>query len=296
MGVFQRKNKDGREGETWYVDYYDPAGRRIIKAVGPKKREAEDYLGKVKSAIRENRFFDIKKESRITFNELLEAYIEKVKDQRFYQNSLSYLTEGKPGSKQKPPMREFFGKMLLSEIDYKMLETFRDERKRAPTQHGTERSNRTINIEMGFLRRIFNKAVKWDMVDRSPFDRGEDLFYKNTLKRERALTEDEVRRLLDACRGYLKPIVATAIYTGLRRRDLLSLKWKDINLERGLIQVMEMKTGKPRNIVLNRDMITLLKSLTVRGEYVFPGKNWGTLQGCEESLPDSPEKCRDKTE
>ena len=36
--------------------------------------------------------------------------------------------------------------------------------RRHPTQHGTERSNRTVNIEMEFLRRIFNKAVKGDML------------------------------------------------------------------------------------------------------------------------------------
>jgi integrase len=283
MGVFKRKSKNGEEGDTWYVDYYDPSGKRIIKAVGPKKKEAEDFLGKVKASIRENRFFDIKKESKITFNELLDAYIEKIKDQKFYQNSLCYLVEegrkpndqeeGKAKPKQKPPLREYFGKMLLSEINYKILESFRDERKKTPTQHGTERSNRTVNIEMEFLGRIFNKAVKWDMMERSPFDRGEGLFYRDTLKRERALTGDEVKRLIDACPPYLKPIVATAVYTGLRKSDVLCLRWKDIDLERGIIQVVETKTEKTRNIVLNSDMITLLKNLPVRGEYVFPGKN-----------------------
>ena len=77
---------------------------------------------------------------------------------------------------------------------------------------------------------MFNKAVKWDMLERSPFDRGEDLFYKNTLKRERALTEDEVKRLIEACPPYLKPIVATAVYTGLRKANVLFLKWKDVYL------------------------------------------------------------------
>jgi hypothetical protein len=55
MGVFKRKNKDGEEGETWYVDYRGPTGKRIIKAkaVGPSKREAQDYPGKIKSSTRE---------------------------------------------------------------------------------------------------------------------------------------------------------------------------------------------------------------------------------------------------
>src|SRR4030042_899462 len=68
MGVFKRKNKDGEERETWYVDYRDPTGKRIIKAVGPSKREAQDYLSKIKASIREGRFFDIKKENRVIFH------------------------------------------------------------------------------------------------------------------------------------------------------------------------------------------------------------------------------------
>jgi hypothetical protein len=62
QGVFKRKNKDGIESEKWYVDYRDPNGKRIIKAVGPKK-DAEAYLGKQLAAIREGRFFDVKKET-----------------------------------------------------------------------------------------------------------------------------------------------------------------------------------------------------------------------------------------
>jgi hypothetical protein len=83
MGVFKRKNKDGAEGETWYVDYRDPIGKRIIKAIGPKKREAEDYLGKMKASMREKRFFDIKKENRTTFKQLLEQYLPKIEGMKF---------------------------------------------------------------------------------------------------------------------------------------------------------------------------------------------------------------------
>jgi integrase len=275
MGVFKRKNKAGAEGETWYVDYYDPSGKRIIKAISPSKKESEAYLGKIKASIREGRFFDVKRETKVTFNELLDAYVEKIKNQRFYQNYLQYLV---------PVLREYLGKILLSEINYKTLENFRDQRKKTPTQHGGERSNRTVNIEMEFLRRIFNKAVKWEMLERNPFDVGEDLFYKDTIKRERALTEDEVKRLIDACPGYLKPIVITAIYTGLRKGDILNLKWKDVDLERGLIRVVETKTGKTRNIVLNSDMRTLLQNLPVKGEYVFPGKKGKSFKDVKRSF------------
>lgn len=206
----------------------------------------------------------MKKSTKIKFNELLDEYLEKVKDQKFYQDSLQYFV---------PRIREFLGNKFLSEIDFKMLEDYRDLRKRTPTQHGTPRSKRTVDIEMGFLRRIFRKGVQWDKVDRNPFDKGEGLFYGSYNGREGHLSEDEVRQLVQAAPPYLKPILLTAILTGMRKGDLLSLRWDNIDLEQGLINLTEQKTGKTRTIVLSDDMMILLKSLPVNGEYVFPGKD-----------------------
>jgi integrase len=93
-----------------------------------------------------------------------------------------------------------------------------------------------------------------------------------------------VRKLIDACPGYLKLIVIAAIYTGLRRTDLLSLKWKDIDLENGLIRLEERKTGKTRSIVLNSDMKILLQGLPVREEHVFPGKNGKPFKDVSQSF------------
>jgi integrase len=162
---------------------------------------------------------------------------------------------------------------MLSEIDYKALEDFRDERKKTPTQHGTPRSERTVNIETSILRRMFRKGVKWGMVEKNPFENADDLFFKENNHRERALTEDEVKRLIDACPKYLKSIVIAGVLTGLRKSDIFNLKWRDIDLKRGLIQLEEAKTGKTRNIVLNSDMITLLQSLPVKCQHVFPNKH-----------------------
>ena len=118
---YSKERKRKEERDTWYVDYRDPTGKRIIKAVGPSKREAQDYLGKVKASIREGRFFDIKKEKRATFNDLLNSYVEKVKDEKYFKTSIKYFI---------PVLREHFGDMLVSEIDYKVLEDFRDERRK----------------------------------------------------------------------------------------------------------------------------------------------------------------------
>jgi integrase len=257
------------------VDYYDPNGKRIIKRIGPRKKEAEDYLGKVKAAIREGRFFDIKKENRTNFDELLNEYIEKMKGTKYFETSIKYFTGNNEKGKHevKGVLREHFGGKLLSEIGHKALEDFRDRRKETPTQYGTARSERSVNLEMAILRHMFRKGIKWGMMEKNPFENGEDLFYKVRSKREKALTGDEVRKLVEASPPYLKGIVITGIYTGLRKGDILNLKWQDIDLEKGIIRLVEAKTKKTRVIVLNGDMKKLLQILPVKGEYLFPNKD-----------------------
>jgi integrase len=46
-----------------------------------------------------------------------------------------------------------------------------------------------------------------------------------------------------------------------------------VDLERGFIRLVEMEMGNTRNIVLNKDMVTLLQGLPVKGDYVFPNRN-----------------------
>lgn len=80
-----------------------------------------------------------------TDGELLDAYIEKIKEQRFYKNYLRYSVEEKPkdknltdhqeqklASKSKPILREYFAKMLLSGINDNTFEDFRDQRQKNP--------------------------------------------------------------------------------------------------------------------------------------------------------------------
>ena len=66
-------------GKTaWNVDYRTPEGRRVQKRF-PKRAEAEDYLAKVRVAIKEEKYGDLfekKPESRMIFDELADKYAE----------------------------------------------------------------------------------------------------------------------------------------------------------------------------------------------------------------------------
>jgi integrase len=102
-----------------------------------------------------------------------------------------------------------------------------------------------VNLEI--LRVMLNKAVKWGMLDENPFNKLKDpngktsIFYQENNDRIRCLGEDEIQRLLEVSPPYLRNIIKGAIFTGLRKGDLLSLKWTDVDLERGSIAFREQK-------------------------------------------------------
>jgi len=66
--------------------------------------------------------------------------------------------------------------------------------------------------------------------------------------RIRYLNYDEIRRLYFECPAFLRPIVFTALNTGMRAGEIFNLKWQDLDLLRGLVYLEDTKKrGKERN-------------------------------------------------
>ncbi len=257
----------GAKGQVKYgIDYYEPGAKKVRKIIGPRLKDAQKALAKVRELKRTGTYGFFKASQKKTFDDLLEKYESTIQDQKNYEHSIKYIL---------PVLKEKFKGKLLSQINYEVLDDFRNERKKTPTQYGGQRNDRTVDIEMGILRKMFKKAFQWGWIEQNPFDRG-DLFFKKTGKRERALTPIEVKQLIDASPEELKPIILTAILTGLRKGDILGLQWKDIDLDRPCITLKESKTEKTRIIHLSQDALTLFQRLPVKSEYVFPSpKNPG---------------------
>jgi integrase len=57
-------------------------------------------------------------------------------------------------------------------------------------------------------------------------------------RRQRVLGREEIRRLLSSCPSNGRPLVITALYTGMRISELLGLVWGDVDLDAGVIRVL----------------------------------------------------------
>jgi len=82
---------------------------------------------------------------------------------------------------------------------------------------------------------------------------------------------------------YLRPIVLIALNTGLRRGELLALRWADINLERRTLTVRGSgaKSAQTRHVPLNVEAHRILEGWKAQQEqtdgFVFPGRNGAAL-------------------
>jgi integrase len=247
-----------KRGKAYQIDYFDPDGKRIRKSF-KKRKDAEAELGKRVSLIAEGRYLDVKKEYKTTLKELVEKYKDN------YQNQASFKTGKKYHITH---ISEYFGeKTLLSNIRFVDLETYRNHLRDSLTVKKTIRKEASVNRTMSCLRHIFSKAVEWDMVDQSPFGKGKSLILKENNKRLKFLTEQEITNLLDACPEYLRNIVECALNTGMRKGEILSLKWEQIR--NGFIYLQKTKTNDARQIPINDALEALFKRIRKKQHLSF---------------------------
>jgi integrase len=166
-------------------------------------------------------------------------------------------------------LRKYFGKRRIRSITYTDIQTYRNERLQSKGERtGKPIAIATVNRELATLRRMLNVALTEDWITSTPFNRGAPLISQaDETKRERVLSREEERRLLDACatlkRRHLRPLIICALDTGMRRGELLKLQWKDVDLEGRVIHIKSFntKTMKARDVPVSKRLLAELQHL-----------------------------------
>lgn len=255
--VFQR-------GETWGVDYFTAEGVRKREIVAPNKALALKILQKRLTLVAENKHLDIRREQKIKFIDFAQEYLErhcKRTLRGWHKSSISNVRH----------LSKYFAGKYLHEIVQRDVEKFVDWR----LQHKHPRTNKpivanTVNKDLGILRNMFNKAIEWEYFGgRNPVQGFKFLPVDN--RRTRFLEKEEIKRLLDNCEGHLKDIVEFALNTGMRKGEIFNLKWNNVDMNHGLIHILQTKNGEKREIPVNEAVSDILYRVRKDPEspYVF---------------------------
>lgn len=250
-GVYKR-------GNIWWIRYVGPDGRmRYESTKGASHREAQAILHNRKQEVMEGKDPLIARRIKNnTLIDLAEIYLKWSSRQKAFRCKKIFISQ----------IIAYFGDLPLDCFNTRCVEEWQ-------TSILEENKPATVNRKLATLKHMFTKAVEWDMATEEilkKIRRVHLLPLEN--KRLRYLSKEECHILIEACQNHLKPIVITALNTGMRKSEILSLKWdKHIDLRHGFILLDKTKNGERREIPINNILKKTLSRIIRRLDtsYVF---------------------------
>jgi len=291
------KAKKAKKVRYW-INFRMPDGSQCRQAVGSFEgldpysiEDARDAESKRKVQKRENRIFDIKAETKMTFSELTKWYLdlEKVKTLAYYPTLKICLDR----------VNEEFGTRIVSDIKPADLENYQARRKRQG------KADQTIDQEIGAAKAMINKAFDNDLVGGETlkaFKRVRKMLKRNSNARKKILSPSQFNQLMEYLPLHTKWILATGFYTGMRSREILSLTWDKVSLKDRTIQLeaKDTKDREARLIPICEGLNEVLKGIprAIHDDHVFlyrgnAGKKPGRpVKNIRKSLSNACEKAK----
>jgi len=296
-GVVQRPTGhvfrlERKRGPCWYAKYRLPDGRQVQKKLGPAwtgrgkpaagyytKRLAEDWLRDTLDAARRGSLPG-SAATGATFADAAAEWLRYVEHDRDVKPST--LTDYRSTVARLLP---FFGSMRLEDITPKVVEEWR-----AGLGAGRDRplANRTRNKALTILGGILERARKVYGLTANPAREVEKLRERYDATRFDFYSPEEVWALVRAAGSKQDgAIFLTAAFTGLRRGELVALRWRDVDFQRSAIRVSGSysngkltapKSGHGRVVPMVPEVAEALAKLSQRetlvgdDDLVFPGE------------------------
>lgn len=260
------KTKDGRFGIDICRRYRDENGKarqkHVRRIVGHSIKEAREARNREQTKLggKNYRFG----QTGITFDVFAEKYIA--------QHSIHNRSCGCDKNTLKLHLLPFFGRHRLSDMATGTVLEYIGRRRNEPTYRKIPTSPATINREIALLKSMFNRGLEWEDITESQIN-WRRIKKFDEYGRERTLTDAEFGRLIEAAGRvpHLRDFIVIALNTGMRKSEILKLRWEYINFGERTISVPRnlRKNRRPLVIPMNETLVDLLSGMKRAGEFVF---------------------------
>lgn len=257
-----RGNITRRGKSSWRLKFdvgTDASGKRIIQyeMVHGTRRAAEIALAKRLNELADGRYVAPTIETVETY---ARHWLEHIAPA-----GRSPLTVERYGSMINAHIIPALGSVPLQKLDGKAIDRFYAHLRKDGRRFGGGVSSVTLHNIHRMLAQLLASALKAKLIARSPID---DVQTKVTAKRKKVqvLDEAELAQLLAHLKGHwLYMPTLLAAYTGLRRGEVLGLRWRDIDMAAGTLQVAQSV-----EVVQNEIVFTELKTDRSRRTVTVP--------------------------
>lgn len=253
------------DGSLIRKSFYSP-----ISKADARKRAKEWEIQRELSEITGNLFTD----SNITFERWALQWLETYKKGKVKEHTYHFTYR----INVEKYMIPYFGKTRIRDISQGMIQQYFNE-------HDFLAENNLKRHHM-ILKNIFDKAIYNDICAKNPVT-GIEYKSKKPAVQKRTYTQEEVNRIIEYCKKDEKAaMIVIMLETGVRRSELLGLKWSDINWEQQIISVRRAVTpdtiipkdggtkskNSMRDIPVSQDFLLYLSGLPKQSEYILSGK------------------------
>jgi integrase len=234
MAVRRRmwRTKGGERREAWIVDYLDAQGHRHIETYG-RRADAQSRYAKVQVDIGQGIHTPINQSPTVA--EAAELWLQSCTHRQIERTTMETYRQ-----QVALHLLPFIGSTRLAQLTTPMVRSFVDE------LHQAERSPAMIKKVLVRLSSILTDAQERGLVAqnvvRNLRRRGtnQESRIRGKLKvGENIPAPDEIRAMIAALQGHWRPLLLTAIFTGLRASELRALRWSDINLKHHELHVRQ---------------------------------------------------------
>ncbi|QIO57302.1 tyrosine-type recombinase/integrase [Rhizobium leguminosarum] len=262
----------GVEKSAWVVDYVDTTGSRRLKTFA-KKKEADQFAATAAVEVREG--VHVADSASVTVEKAGSLWIASGE-----AAGLERSTINQRKSHLEHHIVPLIGQTLLSKLTVPTVREFEDRMRREG------RSAAMVKKVLTSLGSILSDASERGLATRNPVrdirgsrkgrERRQEKRQKGRLEIGVDIpTREEIKALLGALEGNWRPLLLTAVFTGMRSSELRGLRWQDADFTRGEISVRQRvdqfrKAGPPkseagaRTIPVPPLVINALKELKLR--------------------------------
>ena len=217
-------NRTGERQHAWLVDYRDSAGNRRFKQFA-RKRDADVWA--TQAAYQVSQGTHTADAATISVKDAAELWVERAEDE-----GLERATVQAYRGLARHHVIPLLGQTKLSRLTPPSVEAYRDDLVKTRSRAMAAKGVRALSSILAEAQRrgLVNQNVAAGVkVSRPSRDRA----------KVEIPTKDEIRALFDAADDDFKPMLLTAVFTGLRASELRGLRWQDIDLKGATVTVAQ---------------------------------------------------------
>ena len=225
----------GEEKAAWVVDYFDQGGERHIKTFG-KKKDADAYLIGVLHEVKEGTHTAPR--ASIAVAEAADMWLRKAALDKLERSTLKQYR-----NHVEHHIKPLLGRVKLASLTTPVVQKFADDLLDRPfADDPTQRLSRGMAKKvLASLKGIIKEAQRKGKIAKNPAEPVSIKVPKRGTRKIKAgrdfPSKAEANAILGKAAGRWRPLIVTAVFTGMRSSELRGLRWQDVDFDAEAIHV-----------------------------------------------------------